>query len=125
MPSPLSIFYYAIRGFLYLIFSAFGICGFRENWFLALPRMFLSFMNRFEGYSYLSLERCHRYSVQQIEREQKALDFLREQRDHLIEARDRERRESKWLREKIEGIIRRFEITERFRTRSRANTHTV
>ncbi|EYC31410.1 hypothetical protein Y032_0004g2139 [Ancylostoma ceylanicum] len=87
--------------------------------------MSLSLLNRFEGYCYLSLERRHSYSAQQMEREQKALAFLQEQRDHLIEARDRERRESKWLREKIEGIIRRFEITERFRTRSRANTHTV
>ncbi|VDL77244.1 unnamed protein product [Nippostrongylus brasiliensis] len=49
VPSPFSIFYYLVRGVVYLIFSAFANIGINYPWLLYLPKKALSFLNNFEG----------------------------------------------------------------------------
>ncbi|WKY04745.1 hypothetical protein Q1695_005618 [Nippostrongylus brasiliensis] len=115
VPSPFSIFYYLVRGVVYLIFSAFANIGINYPWLLYLPKKALSFLNNFEGYSYLCEKRGF---VSDPDNSEVVLDFIKQQRDLVVATILREQQESKWLRKKFENIIRRYEATERFRSRA-------
>ncbi|KHJ78048.1 hypothetical protein OESDEN_22332 [Oesophagostomum dentatum] len=49
VPSPLSIFYYAARGFLYLVLTSYGLYGVKYRCVFTLPKAVLDVLNRFEG----------------------------------------------------------------------------